>query len=307
MRAASAALIAHLAGKSRTMAYLWRVVRTDGEIFGFTNHDADLTLDDDLLSEGLTYVADLGVNASTVQSTVGLSVDNLDVTGFLSSGTLTAVDVAAGLWDHAEVRLMECNWADLTMGVMKTKRGHIGEVTVTDTGYSAEFRSLSAALNSTIGEVTGPGCTAQLGDVRCKVSLSDYTTTGTVTSADSDTSPERVFDTDLSSAIVALTPDTTGAPDDAYFNDGLLTWDTGPNAGLEMDIKRYTVDGRIELHLPMPNEILPGDTFTAIAGCNKSLTMCSVRFDNVVNFRGFPFLPGLDATMKTPGQNQPTE
>lgn len=299
MRAASVALIAHLAGNSRTMAYLWKVTRTDAQVFGFTNHDADIIFD------GLTYVANLGVNASTVQTSAGLSVDNLDVTGFLSSGTLTAADVKSGLWDHADVRLMECNWADISMGVMKTKRGWIGQVKTEDGAFSTEFRGLSAALNASIGEVTGPGCTARLGDARCKVSLSDYTTTGIVTATDSD-GPDRVFDTDLSSAIVSLTPDTTGAPDDAYFNDGLLTWSVGANVGLQMDVKRYTVDGRIELHLPMPNAVEPSDEFVIVAGCTKSLDgMCVPRFDNAVNFRGFPFIPGLDATLKAPGQSNP--
>lgn len=299
MRAASAGLIAHIAAGSRTMAMLWKVTRTDGQVFGFTNHDADLVVD------GLTYVADLGINASTVQTAAGLAVDNLDVTGFLSSGTLTRDDVGAGLWDHAEVRLRECNWADLSMGVMKAKRGVIGQITVADGGYTAEFRGMSVALNASIGEVTGPGCTARLGDARCKVPLSDFTTTGTVTASDSD-EPRRVFDTDLASSVVALTPSTTGAPDLGYFDDGILTWTTGASAGLQMDVKRYAIDGRIELHLPMASDVAPGDDFVIVAGCTKSRTgMCIPRFDNAINFRGFDLLPGLDAALKAPGQSNP--
>jgi uncharacterized phage protein (TIGR02218 family) len=299
MRSASSALAAHVTRRFTTLARLWKVTREDGRIYGFTDHD------EDIIYAGLRYRADLGISASNIQQGSNLSVDNLDVTGFLSSGTLTAVDVAGGVWDHADVRLMEINWADTSMGVLKAKRGRLGQITVADNGYTSEFRGLAASLNASIGEVTGPGCTAQLGDARCKVVLTDYTTPGTVTAAETD---QRVFDTDLSAAIVRLTPDTTGAPDLAYFDDGVLTWNTGANTGLRMDVKHYTIDGRVELHLPMADPISPGDTFIIVAGCTKSRAgMCGPRFGNVINFRGFDFLPGLDATMKTPGQHQPTE
>ena len=299
MRSASSALAAHVTRRYTSLARLWKVIRYDGRVFGFTDHD------EDIIYSGIRYRADLGISASNIQQGSNLSVDNLDVTGFLSSGTLTEKDVKGGVWDNAEVRLMEINWADTSMGVLKTKRGWLGQITVADNVYTSEFRGLAAALNASIGEVTGPGCTAQLGDDRCKVDLTDYTAIGTVTAAEID---QRVFDTDLSSVIVRLTPDTTGAPDLAYFDDGILTWDTGVNAGLQMDVKHYTIDGRVELHLPMADPVSPGDTFIIVAGCTKSRAgMCGPRFGNVINFRGFDFLPGLDATMKTPGQHQPTE
>lgn len=303
MRAASAEFIVHLALGSRTMAKLWKVTRTDGAVFGFTNHDADLVFD------GLTYVADIGINASAVQTSTGLSVDNLDVMGFLSSGTLTQGDVDKGLWDHAEVRLMECNWADLSMGVLKEKRGWIGQIETTDAGYKTEFRGLAVKLNAAIGRVVAAGCPHQLGDAKCQKDTTEFTATGTVTSAEDDA---RVFDTDLSSATVRLTPDTTGTPDLGYFDDGILTWTSGSaNFGLQMDVKRYTEDGRIELHLPMGVPIEPGDEFVVVAGCNKDLGEsnttghCVHRFDNAINHGGDPFLPGLDAMTQAPGQSNP--
>lgn len=305
MRAASVGFIAHLALSSRTMAKLWKVTRTDGQVFGFTNHDADLEF------EGLTYVADLGVNASAVQSSTGLSVDNLDVVGFLASGTLTQIDVDKGLWDDAEVLLRECVWADLSKGILKEKRGWVGQIETTDVGYKTEFRSLSVKLNAAIGRLVAAGCPHQLGDAKCQKDVTEFTATGTVTAAEDDA---RVFDTDLSSAIVRLseTPDVSGAPTLGYFDDGVLTWTSGSaNAGVTMDVKRYTEDGRIELHLPMGVAIEPGDEFVVVAGCNKDLGEsnatghCFNRFDNAINHGGDPFLPGLDAMTQAPGQSNP--
>lgn len=301
MRAASAELIAHIASPNRTMCRLWKVQRTDGETFGFTNHDRALTVD------GLQYRADLGMSATSVQTSAGLSVDNLDATGFLASGTLTEADVAAGVWDHAEVWLREVNWADLTMGVLKEKRGRIGQITTTDVGYKAEFRGLAAKLNAAIGGVFAPGCPHALGDAGCQKDTTDFTAVGTVTSVEAD---NRTFDTDLASATVRLTPAATGNPDNGYFSDGLLTWLTGANAGLAMDVKLYTDDGRIELHLPMGFAIAPADTFSVVAGCDKDGSdtgHCKVRFDNVINHGGYRDLPGVDVALQAPGQSTTSE
>lgn len=81
-----------------------------------------------------------------------------------------------------------------------------------------------------------------------------------------------------------------------YYDYGVVTWVTGANAGLSMEVKAY-VPGQITLALPMPYPISdgsPSDTFTITAGCDKSLTTCRDRFANVVNFRGEPYLPGTD-------------
>jgi len=41
-------------------------------------------------------------------------------------------------------------------------------------------------------------------------------------------------------------------------------------------------------------EIFEKMKFLAIPGCNKSLSMCSKRYNNAINFRGEPFIPGFE-------------
>ncbi len=50
----------------------------------------------------------------------------------------------------------------------------------------------------------------------------------------------------------------------------------------------------LDLWEPMPAPIVTGDAFQVVAGCDKSLASCRDKFANVVNFRGFPDLPGND-------------
>jgi len=59
-------------------------------------------------------------------------------------------------------------------------------------------------------------------------------------------------------------------------------------------------EGRFEIFLPMPFPIQKGDRFKVYPGCDRYFGTCKDRFDNVVNFRGFPHIPGRDAVMKYP-------
>lgn len=54
---------------------------------------------------------------------------------------------------------------------------------------------------------------------------------------------------------------------------------------------------RLVLHEPFPYPISPGDTFLMTAGCDRSVAMCSLRFGNIINFRGEPQIPGVDTLM----------
>jgi uncharacterized phage protein (TIGR02218 family) len=72
-----------------------------------------------------------------------------------------------------------------------------------------------------------------------------------------------------------------------------------------MEVKEYILKpvggGQLALALPMVNPILAGDTYSLTKGCDKTLATCYARFNNVVNFRGEPLVPGLDRMLETAG------
>ena len=79
-----------------------------------------------------------------------------------------------------------------------------------------------------------------------------------------------------------------------------MIWTSGLNIGLSMEVKTYTV-GNVLLQMPMPFEIAAGDAFNIVAGCAKRrFEDCRDKFSNVLNFRGFPDVPGLDEIVKGP-------
>ena len=62
----------------------------------------------------------------------------------------------------------------------------------------------------------------------------------------------------------------------------------------------------VELWEPIKGDVAKGRQIKLLAGCNKQLETCRLKFNNIVNFQGFPDLPGEDwvlAVPKTSGPN----
>lgn len=190
----------------------------------------------------------------------------------------------AGLYDFAEVEIFLVNYQDISQGRMWLKRGKLGEVRLQKDTFVAELRGISEALQQRQGQLCSPSCRAVLGDTRCKVDLNSYSFNATVNS--------------ITSGLIFTANALTQAA--GYFTGGEVRWLTGANAGLRREIKEF-VNKQIILVLPMPYAIQAGDTFKAVAGCDKIFATCKTKFNNVNNFRGEPHVPGTDAIMKTAG------
>ncbi len=282
MKSVSPELAAHLQGPVTTLACLWRITRRDGIEFFFTDHDADILFD------GNIYKASSGYSRTAIANDSSFGVDNLEVEGVFDSAAITEEDLRAGLFDGAEVRIFLVNWADTSMGALRMRRGWFGEAVLTEqTIFRTELRGLTQALQQKIGELYSPECRADLGDARCGVDLEVWTRDGTVLSVTDQT----IFAADIDA------PEAV----DGWFAGGVLTWVTGSNAGRAIEVKSWTQSsGSVELFLPAGYAIAVGDTFRIHPGCDKRLDTCIDRFDNVINFRGEPYVPGQDALMTYP-------
>lgn len=98
---------------------------------------------------------------------------------------------------------------------------------------------------------------------------------------------------------------TVSRPDDSgFFDFGLITMvgSDNANAGLSREIKSY-VPGQFVLQEVFPYPVQAGDEYIATAGCDKSLPTCRDRYNNVINFRGFPYLPGTDKIIQVGRHN----
>ena len=99
-------LFLHLASGITTVCHCWLVTRKDGESYGFTDHDSDLSF------EGHDFKAASGLSAGALQQTTGLSVDNSEAVGALSDASVSEEDLAEGRFDGADAQSWLVNWAD---------------------------------------------------------------------------------------------------------------------------------------------------------------------------------------------------
>jgi uncharacterized phage protein (TIGR02218 family) len=245
-------------------------------VLGFTDHDENVPLG------ALVCRADTGFAGSEATMRLGLAVGGAEISGAFADDALTEADLAAGRYDAATIETFLVDWSEPSLVVMLGK-GTLGEVRREGQAFAAELRGLADRLNEESGRRYGASCSADLGDNRCTVDLDEpaFRGEGTIGSL---------------SGTSLFTASGLEAFDDGWFSAGRLEWTSGANVGLAIEVKRHRKDEDVVLELwqAMPEPLAVSDAFIVTAGCDKRFDTCRAKFDNAVNFRGFPHIPGND-------------
>ncbi len=279
-------VVEHAASGITTLCRAWAIVREDGTTFGFTDHNCGLEF------EGITFKADTGLSAVALAQATGLSVDNTEALGALSDASVREDEIEAGRFDGAEVRSWLVNWSAPEERWLQF-RGQIGEIRRAGGAFQAELRGLTEALNRPIGRVYQKPCTAVLGDKACRFDLATpgYSTDLLVVEVDEG----RIFRWEALDGF-----------DLDWFARGRLQVQSGAAAGLWGAIKfDRSLKGRREIELwePIRATIVPGDAVRLTAGCDRRFETCRLKFNNLLNYQGFPDVPGEDWLMSVPKQS----
>lgn len=278
-----AELNAHLGTGATHVCYCWSIKRSNGKTFGFTDHDRALKF------EGVTFKPDSGLSAKALTSTTGLSVNNTEALGVLTAAAITDSDIEAGRYDDAEVTTWLVRWDNVAHREVKFV-GSIGEITRESGTYRAELRGLTELLNQPQGRSYLRTCSAVLGDAGCKADTTD-----------------PMFRTDADLLEIdgnqILTMKLNAIFTDRWFEGGVIAFRSGTANGLQAAIKKDEIVGNkrvVTLWRPMPAAIALGDNVRLTAGCDKRAETCRVKFSNLLNFQGFPDIPGDDWLMSVP-------
>ena len=163
-------------------------------------------------------------------------------------------------------------------------RGSLGEIRRSDGAFEVELRGLAEALNAPVGRSVLRTCDRALGDAKCGFDASQPGFSG-----------EGVVE---SGAGASLSASGLGGFAAGWFTHGALVWLSGGNAGEKAAVKvdRPGEAGRRGLTLWQEpgRKVAAGDRFRVVAGCDKRAETCRAKFDNLINFRGFPHIPGDD-------------
>ncbi len=271
------------ADTSASICRCWLLRRADDVTYGFTDHDEDVAFD------GIVYRADSGLTARALQQSTGLAVDNSEVVGVLSDASVTEQDIDAGRFDGAVVEMWLVDWENPSERAIQF-RGSLGDIERSAGSFRAELRGLAEVLNRRQGLIYQQPCSAVLGDGKCKVDMA---------------SPGMSADTLVSTVVDRRTVVLQGlaAFDAKWFERGRLTFTSGAAQGLAGVVKSDRTDqgGRlVELWQEIRAGFIAGDAVRLEAGCDKRADTCRGKFDNFLNFRGFPHIPGDDWQMAYP-------
>lgn len=274
MKTASTALIELLQTNEFIMADLYTFTLRDGTNYRFTNYDTNLTWNGNtFLKKGLL------IHRSGVSLVTGVQVDNLDITinaddsNFYNNVNFFQLLANGGL-DGATLELKRLFFTNpLTpVGDVWIFSGRVSEVSTSRFEAKITINSDLELLNIQMPKnLYQPSCIHAVYDTGCAASKS-Y-----VSAMALSNSTNRIINAQISQAA-------------GWFNEGIIEFLSGANAGVTRTIKTHTTN-RIEVTLTLPNIVQVGDTFRLLAGCDRTMTTCKAKFNNLLNYRGYPYLP----------------
>lgn len=166
MKNISPALATHLKQQVTTLCTCIVIRRRDTKSFHFTDHDIPLFYANQI------YTPQDSFARFSISSSIDLDVDILEIKGMINSSTIARDDIAAGLFDWAQINVFVINYMAPEMGRVMLRSGHLGEFTMDEDGtFRSEIRGVSQVYASKIGSIYQAECRADLGDRRCRVPL----------------------------------------------------------------------------------------------------------------------------------------
>lgn len=283
-RKISTSMINSISGKEITTCTILKITRTDNKVFGFTEHDTQITYD------GIVYNTTESYSNSSLVESSGGSVANIDLVFPLDENIFKRDEVLSGVWDHARCEIYVCNWSDITLEPFMIFRGFIGDKVIGDITVTITALSLLQMIQIPITTQYTPLCLNTFGDARCGSAVASQGYKGSVVSV----SDGNTLTTELNNDSVV--------PGGGY-QYGKLIWTSGNNTGCVSTVIKddgsSTSVRTLTLAAPTPSGIETGDGFTAYQGCSKLYARCKV-LSNVANFRGFPNVPGSQVLSEYP-------
>lgn len=285
MRTLDIGFKAHVESGATTLATCWQIVRRDGVVLGFTDHDETIVFG------GTEFLPAHGLDGGEVAQKLGPQTDTSEVVGILDSEAIAEDDILLGRYDGAVVETWRVNWRDPAQR-QPMRRSTIGEIVREDGLFRAELRSAQHALNQPRGRLYQALCDASVGDARCGVDI-DAPAFKAVANVIEIRDRYR------------LAVDGVGAFDESWFGFGRIEWTSGRRSGIGDQIVSHARTGGVEVFgfaAPVGDWVVAGDTLTAHAGCDRRFASCGEKFANTLNFRGFPHIPGSDFVLRYPRQ-----
>ena len=291
MKSAPAALIAALqSSRELSFADCFTLVLADGTVARTTNAQYPVSVPQSGAPALVFAAGDILIGGLKLKQTVGVDIDEQQIDiAFRPTSTIAGlpwpVAVREGrfdgaTFDRARVVMTAPGTAPIANALVTMFHGEV--TTVDNIGRLTCRMTVKSMLNKLAidmpRDIWQPSCLNILYDGLCTVSKSANAASGSV-----GASPTLTFIPWSGSA-------------EGIYDQGTVTFEGGANVGISRTVRQSTAAG---LTLQRPLDYLPaaGDSFVVYKGCDKTTATCAGRFNNLVNFRGFPFVPPPELAM----------
>jgi uncharacterized phage protein (TIGR02218 family) len=276
MRNLPALLEAELNGAAYGICRLLKITRKNGAVLRVAEHQEDMVV------EGETYVRARGLIVSSLPFALNASTNTADFEiSATDGGLIDPDDLRNGLYDSAEVVVSAASHLIPANGKLDLFRGNFGDIALTDVGLARiRVHGLLSRADQLLVEHYTPMCRTEFGDARCKVDLAPLTMAGTVTS--------------ISGFAITISGAAASQPT-GYWALGLVIPTSGPGVGDAFEIRQWNPP-TILTYLPAVGKLYAGDNINLTPGCDFTRAMCNDRWNNIINMRAEPYVPGEDAS-----------
>jgi uncharacterized phage protein (TIGR02218 family) len=282
MRAALPALIAYLntlranPDAQALVADCFTFTLRSGLILAYTNADVSISLNgfvyaaNSILVDGLKFKCDIGLSVDQQQITIAAkTTDTIGGIPFLQA-------VGNGILDGAGIqreRAFLSSWTGTPIGSVVLFKGRVGAVdNVGRTTAQITVNSDLVLLDIDMPRnLYSPNCQHVLYDSGCALVKNAHGASGAVAAGSTNS--------------IIVWAGALGA-----YAQGSITFSSGPNTGVTANVKSATRSA-LTLSYPLPHAPSAGDVFTIYQGCDHTAATCQSKFNNLANFRGFPYVP----------------
>jgi uncharacterized phage protein (TIGR02218 family) len=248
-----------------------------GTVLTYTNVDQPVIYNGSTFSasgplvQGLKYKASVGLEVDKQQITIAARPTDL------INGNPALNAIREGAFDGATVqrdRVFMAALGGTVVGGVTLFHGRVSTVDMVGrTSATLTIASDLIVLDYDMPRnLYSPTCLHTLYDSGCGIIAGTYAASGT-----------------CGAGSTATLINFTGAL--AQHAQGKIVFTTGDNANVTATVKSVVVGASLTLMYPMPDVPATGDRFTVYAGCDHTRATCTSRFNNLTNFRGFPFVP----------------
>ena len=289
-----------------------KVIGGDTIVRAFTSNTRDMELPG---HAGITFRSAVGISPTAVQSMLN-AVTTMEVQGIYQSGIFERDDVISGKWDFADVEIFSAAWDLPALGELVHFKGNLGDIKDYGEFFTAEGRGLIARLSQDPAQVTSRNCrvtkfkNAQCGFTGTTVTIGATTYSLQLNSTTARLEGDRnLIMIDPASTGVTPTPGGNPIPLTDFFNNGTIEFTNGTNDGITREILKYTYNSAedfimitVKRGFPLPDTAINSLEVTIKAGCNRTVEDCR-KYGNIINFRGEPYVPGLESMNRIPSSN----